>query len=575
MAVDLRELDVLAIDCQAGGATPAYGDLLEIGWARCGVHGLRGSVQERLVIPRTQRRIPAAVRELTGWSEDCIASAAPEQAVWSALRADLAQLAADTPQLERPLAVIHFARFELPFLRDLHARLDAGGTFPLDTICLHAIAARLFPDLPRRNIRALAGYLGHSTELLRRCGSHVEASAFIWAALLPRLQQVGVHTLDDLNTWLGQAAPARTSKRRVYPFAAERRRALPDRPGVYRFLRSNGDLLYVGKAASVRKRVTSHFAARGPTTERALELLTQVQEVAVTETASILEAALLESDEIKRLDPPYNVQLRSGERRAWFAANDRDDAVAAPNDEHRIGPLPSRRSLAGLHALNALADGAEPDARLQACALAVPIAFLPDQALFAEGWAAFAATHLQLNGTRAHAREEAPPRSASAMLRIEHASRALWLLRGRGEEEPNEETPPDGWDRARVVRRLERTLVQTGLLTRRARWICLLAHADVAFRERAMPAPRALVLARGEVLERHELASMDALTALPPRVLPTRRERQACFDATSYDRMRILTTELNRVLGDGGSAAIRFGTRTLTPTRTSQLLRWV
>ena len=58
---------------------------------------------------------------------------------------------------------------------------------------------------------------------------------------------------------------------------------------------------------------------------------------------------------------------------------------------------------------------------------------------------------------------------------------------------------PADWDLARVRRRLERTLTQTGLLVRRTRLLCLLADATVAFRERAMPAARALVIGAGDI----------------------------------------------------------------------------
>ena len=80
MSGSLRELEVLALDCQAGGSTPAYGDLLELGWAGCTGAGLAGPVWSRWIVPRTDRPIPWAVRELTGWSEACVEQAIGERA---------------------------------------------------------------------------------------------------------------------------------------------------------------------------------------------------------------------------------------------------------------------------------------------------------------------------------------------------------------------------------------------------------------------------------------------------------------------------------------------------------------
>lgn len=55
-------------------------------------------------------------------------------------------------------AVVHFARFEAPFLHDLHAQVLPAAGFPLELICTHEISRRLFPNLPRRSIRAISGY---------------------------------------------------------------------------------------------------------------------------------------------------------------------------------------------------------------------------------------------------------------------------------------------------------------------------------------------------------------------------------------------------------------------------------
>ncbi|HEY6880146.1 MAG TPA: GIY-YIG nuclease family protein, partial [Polyangiales bacterium] len=473
-AVDLRlrEMRLLVLDAQASGATPAYGDLIELGWATWGPEGL-GPVRSHWIVPRTERWVPKAVRELTGWSPAVLAQALDETVAWAALVEDARSIATVAP------TAIHYARFELPFLRDLHARLDQDA-FPFAPICVHAIAARLYPQLPRRNIRALAGFLGHSPELIRRTSGHVEATAFIWQALLEPLAERGIETLEALTTWLAETGTGGRKARGVYPLPAKQRLALPDKPGVYRFLRRNGDILYVGKATSLKKRVASHFTGGARTTERGLEMLTQVHEIRATETASILEAALLETDEIKRIDPPYNVQLRVGERAAWFASRDLRNTVTTPDALHRIGPLPSARALSPLAALRALAAGDDTKG-LRAGALAVPSTELPDDALFTEGYRAFVAEHYDASIVE-------PAR------RVDCAARALWLARGRKEPEVEPDAPL--WDVARVRRRLERGLVQSGLLLRRTRWLRLLGEADIAFRERGMERARALIVER-------------------------------------------------------------------------------
>jgi len=558
MAYLLRELDVLVVDCQASGATPAYGELLELGWAVSAAEQLVSPVHSYWIAARGRRRVPRAIRELTGWSESCEADAIPEQDAFRRLRADMVRLL--WPEAAAP-TVIHYARFELPFLHDLHERLGGGEPFPFDAVDLHTIAQRLFPDLPRRNIRALAGFLGHSPELIRRCAGHVEASAFIWRALVPRLEATGVSSWSELARWLALPVRVPRQTKRVFPLAPDVRKALPDRPGVYRFLRRGGDVIYVGKATSLKKRVASHFSSGARATERGLEMLTQVHDIRVTETASILEAALLETDEIKLLDPPYNVQLRTGERCAWFAAHDLREAVPLPDAEHPVGPLPSARALLPRAALIALLGGEPVTPKLLAFALAVPVLALPDDALFQTGFLSFVAEHLA-------------DTQGSARRRVDFASSALWLERGRKEVESTSGEEAEAlWDLARVHRRLLRNLVQTGLLLRRARWLCLLSDADVVYREADMERARVLVLSKCQVVERGDLDAVSSSYTLAVRRPPPLLERKAAFDAAGYDRLRVLATELRRVQDEGGEVAIRLGRHSFGGERLVRLTR--
>ena len=84
---------------------------------------------------------------------------------------------------------------------------------------------------------------------------------------------------------------------------------LPNGPGVYRMLNEGGDVLYVGKARSLKKRVTSYAQGRGHTNriESMIRLTAQMEFVSTrTET----EALLLEANLIKRLRPRFNVLMR-------------------------------------------------------------------------------------------------------------------------------------------------------------------------------------------------------------------------------------------------------------------------
>jgi excinuclease ABC subunit C len=116
---------------------------------------------------------------------------------------------------------------------------------------------------------------------------------------------------------------------------ADKRRELPDEPGVYLFRDKRGKVVYVGKAKSIRKRVASHFS--NPSTrggEGLLELIDHVEALVVHTDA---EALLAEQNFIKQYKPRFNIRLRDDKSYPYIAISLDEDypRVYFTRERHR------------------------------------------------------------------------------------------------------------------------------------------------------------------------------------------------------------------------------------------------
>ena len=97
-----------------------------------------------------------------------------------------------------------------------------------------------------------------------------------------------------------------------------------EKPGVYRMFDANGDILYIGKAGNLRKRLSSYFRKQGQAI-KTQSLVSRIADIQVTVTASETEALLLEQNLIKSQRPPYNILLRDDKSYPYIYLSSHDD----------------------------------------------------------------------------------------------------------------------------------------------------------------------------------------------------------------------------------------------------------
>jgi DNA polymerase-3 subunit epsilon len=541
----LSQLEVLVVDCQATAAAPR-GHLLEIGWAR-----VRTSVAHShacLIALPDGAQIPPAVSRITGISEHMMRSAVDGQRVWR----ELSDQAASLTQQPAP-TVIHFARFEQPFLRTL-----ATGVLPLDVVCTRDIARRLLPNLPRCSLRALAGYFGRAVGALRRSADHVEATAFVWQELVRLLETKGVSTWGALHDWLAAPVEPTRSRRRVWPMPRDVRLSLPHVPGVYRMLRTDGGVLYVGKAASLHARVNSYFRKQNGVPERLLEMLSQARAISFEMTPSPLEAALLEPDEIKRHRPPYNVALTIENRALCFTSPDLGTRSSQPSPHCPLGPFASAETLDRFGAF-ARAERTALTSRLRG----------PDDATFTAGYDRLCATHPEVSRV-----------DLSAHAKLLRLGTRLWREGRRDRDVDGDDTNDASpglsvWTPEFVQVSLEWLALQAALARRRAIWLTRLFDSSVVWREPGDSRARVIVIENGELVLSTAVEA-NATPAIPPGYRRPVAARREAFTLASFDRLRVLTTELKRLIAAGAPVALRLGGGpALDESRLASALWWV
>lgn len=196
--------------------------------------------------------------------------------------------------------VAHNVSFDYGFLKKEFAQLKID--FQRETLDTIDICRRIIPGLPSYSLGKLCATLGIEMDSHHRALDDTAATAILFERLFQK----------DPTTVFSRIKPDMPDVRIPPNLPASELEKLPGGAGVYYFYDGDDQILYVGKSINIKKRVLSHFHPKEK--KKWSELWKAVHSISYEETGSELVALLLESQEIKKLQPPIN----SAQKKPYF-----------------------------------------------------------------------------------------------------------------------------------------------------------------------------------------------------------------------------------------------------------------
>jgi DNA polymerase-3 subunit epsilon len=204
--------------------------------------------------------------------------------------------------LNNRIFIAHNVNFDYSFIK-YHLRC-AGYEWQPKKLCTLKLARKAFPGIPKYGLGNICRTLNINIHNRHRAGGDADATAILFGMIL---QKGGEKMIREFLK--------KENREQILPpnLPAEQVKNLPYTPGVYYFHDAKGKVVYVGKAVNIKNRVVSHFTGL-ETGKKRQEFLRNIHSVTCRECPTELTACILESVEIKRLWPIYNISQKRPEQ---------------------------------------------------------------------------------------------------------------------------------------------------------------------------------------------------------------------------------------------------------------------
>lgn len=299
---DVVSLDeFVALDVETTGLKPSRQRIIEIAAVRYR-HGQIERSFETLLNPG--RPIPEFITRLTTISNEHVRDAP----TFAEVASDVVDFISDS------LIVGHNVGFDIGFM---NAELGRVGMPPLinERLDTMGLAVRLLRSLRKPSLDRVASAVGLSPRKIHRAGGDARLTAEVALRLVAEGARQGVTGIDQLKASATVITPRPRDDVGRARAILDRSlaHAMPKKPGVYLMKDARGEIIYVGKAKNLRDRVSSYYSQPIGYTRKMDGLIEAVTQIDHEVVGSELEALLLESQLIRRLQPRYNTALKRSE----------------------------------------------------------------------------------------------------------------------------------------------------------------------------------------------------------------------------------------------------------------------
>ena len=212
------------------------------------------------------------------------------------------------------LLVGHNVAFDIGFLNAELSRADRSELINerIDTM---GMSMKLLSGLRKPNLDRVAAQVGLSPRKIHRAGGDAALTAEVAIRLVEEAVRQGITSIDQLKSvsHLIERRPRDDVGRGRAVMDKAWLKEIPRKPGVYMMRDQFGNVIYVGKAKSLRERVSSYYSQPLGYTRKMDGLLESMVKIDTTVVGSELDALLLEAQLIRRYQPRYNTAMRSFE----------------------------------------------------------------------------------------------------------------------------------------------------------------------------------------------------------------------------------------------------------------------